>query len=218
MLMVNSKLSIYSLESNTYCLLKSILVFLIVLYLLIYMAVLLVGKQPFSSINLTPPPSIQGILLYIEGYILMIKISLNSYDLWTAASRMKIPWNFLLLLKAFLDLMSNVFSYMLMIETMGIVVPREILKMNVRYCVRRVVVFRLLLPPLSSGTPCNALASLPSLFPVPQGPAQCLPHPSKVFCFLGRHGTADCISVVSDLHLFHLQVFPICTFVSPSPC
>lgn len=69
----------------------------------------------------------------------MIKICLNSYDLWTAASRMKIPWNVLLLLKVFLDLMSNVFSYVLMIETMGIVVPREILKMNVRYCARRVV-------------------------------------------------------------------------------
>lgn len=104
-----------------------------------------------------------------------------------------------------------------MLEPMGTVIPREILKMNVRYQPRRALASRSSLPPLSSCTPCNGLAPLPSLFPPPQAQLSASFIPAKCFLF-GCHRAAGCILVVSDLHLFHLRSFSCMHICLPSPC
>ena len=119
------------------------------------------------------------------------------------------------LLKAYLDWMGNVFPYVLMSETMRIVVPREMLKRNVhRYHLRRALVLRFLLSPLSFYTSCNALAPLP--LPTVRAhrsfsrPPLCLPNrASKVFFFLGCYSPQEPVPVIWYLYPFYVLEFSL---------
>lgn len=92
------------------------------------------------------------------------------------------------MLKAYLDWMGNVFPYMLISETMRIVVPREIEKKNVHeYHPRRVLVLRLLLhrclfiPPAMPWLPSSPSERLG----LPQGQLSTSLAQPAVFFFLG---------------------------------
>lgn len=122
------------------------------------------------------------------------------------------------MLKAYLDWMGNVFSYMLISETMRIVVPRETEKRNVHeYHPRRVLVLRLLLHPLSFYTSCNALAPFLTIrTPRPSSrPVQYLPSPaSSVFLSwtLKYMGVCACYRILLPSLL--IAIFPIYRCIS----
>lgn len=125
------------------------------------------------------------------------------------------------MLKAYLDWMGNVFPYMLISETMRIVVPREIEKRNVHeYHPGRVLVLRLLLHPLSFYTSCNALAPFLTIrTPRPSSrPAQYLPSPaSSVFLSwtLKYMGVCACYRILLPSLL--IAIFPIYRCISSLP-